>query len=251
MRYSSFYTPLLLLGAGVFLTSCQGEDGPVGPAGTVQANSIIGFIRAYDEFGASLDQNGSTVTVDGITPAIQAVTDNAGRFELPGVPVGTYNLTVSRAGLATTRRIGVPHTGGTQPTNLNPIFQSAVSSSVITNLTISPPTQGNYFARGSFDFTNPSIRNDYRILMVASATLPVTQQNAVPVGGVYATNMGSNNFNLYIDNITDRGFVSGQTVYIAAVGVPIYDFPYTDPVSGFDIYPGRGALSNPTTLRIP
>lgn len=97
---------------------------------------MVGFVTLFDEFGTRLTNSASmTVTVEGSSPAISAVTSADGKYTLPSVESGTYNLIFTRAGFGTFRRPSIQHLGGSAPTSLgnNNLWETA--KTVVSSLT--------------------------------------------------------------------------------------------------------------------
>jgi hypothetical protein len=134
----------VVFGTALLLAGCKGKDGdpgpagPVGPSGQNLTGNMTGFVNSVDENGIQLAKTGVVVALDGVTPAVTATSDADGRFTLSNVRNGTYNITYSRTGYGTFRRIGVGHVGGDQATFLGTSTVSQVSTQTITNLTNGP-----------------------------------------------------------------------------------------------------------------
>ncbi|HLP71933.1 MAG TPA: carboxypeptidase-like regulatory domain-containing protein [Bacteroidales bacterium] len=102
----------------IFLSSCQKETLLPDLKG-----SLVGYVYTFDEFSNQLeDRSDVLVTARGLKD-YTAYTDKAGRFELTGLPTGTYELILSKPGFGTMKQFGIKHLGGT-PTilglNLSP-----------------------------------------------------------------------------------------------------------------------------------
>ena len=249
----------IVFGAAVLLTGCKGKDGDPGPAGAAGQNlagNITGFVNSVDESGQQLTKAGVLVTVDGSTPAITATSDADGRFTLNNVRNGTYNLTFTRAGYSTFRRIGVGHVGGDQATFLGTITLSQVSSQTISsltsgtfsttsvnvNLTINSPTPTTLFRAAFFASTSPNPTS-------ATGTLITSVSFGTGGGPVtsYQTMFGINRF-----SFNNAGFASGTTVYLAAFGSTSFFASYIDLVTGRVIFPTFNTTSSPViTVVIP
>lgn len=80
--------------------------------------SMVGRVILFDEFGNQLNDNsGAKITAYGLDKNYVAYSDAEGRFELTGVPTGTYELHFEKAGFGTLIQTGIQHLGG-QPTIL-------------------------------------------------------------------------------------------------------------------------------------
>ena len=99
-------------------------------------NDIVGFVTLFDEFGTRLGDNaGMKIAVENSTPALEATTDATGKFLLPKVKAGTYNLLYTKTGFGLFKRLSVTHAGGDAPTSTgnNNLWQTA--QTLITNVT--------------------------------------------------------------------------------------------------------------------
>jgi len=264
MKFTQLVVATLCVGA--LLGGCKGKDGDPGPAGANGTNgtngtpgqpgppgpsltgSIVGFVNPIDEQGtALLPKSGVVVSVDGANPAITATTNADGRFELPSVRTGTYNLTYSRAGLATFRRIGVGHVGGDQPTYLGPITISQTST-----ITVPAFAAFNSFGNVAFNLTlvSPTPTTTFRYALLASATPMLTSSTAVVL--TTSTAVANTNNTVHQTSIsysrtllTNAGFASGTTVYLAATGSTSFSSTYSDPATGRLVYPALNQTISP------
>jgi len=273
MQYFSKFA-YVALSAALLLNGCTGKDGAPGPAGAAGTNgtagpagptgpsgqnltgSITGLVNSADENGTQLSKAGVLVTLDGVTPAVTATSDVDGRFTLTNVRNGTYNLTFSRAGYATFRRLAVSHVGGDQPTFLGTSILSQLSTPVITtftngapstaqvnvNLIINSPTPTNTFRAAFFASTspNPTLANGIYVTAVAFGT-----------GGAPTTSYPTS-FPISRTSFINAGFASGTTVYVAAFGSTNFFASYIDVATGRVVYPTFNPTSSPViTVVIP
>lgn len=105
-------TALLVLAVAV--SACSKDKSSIDEV--VGSDNISGYVSLYDEGVGKVDDSGMTVTVEGVTPAVSAVTDAKGYFILPELRYGTYTLVYSKSGYGTYKRHNVAHTvelGGT------------------------------------------------------------------------------------------------------------------------------------------
>ena len=249
---------LATLCAGVLLGGCKGKDGDPGPAGTNGAQgpagpagpsgqnltgNIVGFVAPVDEYGAATAKSGVTVTLDGVTPAATSTTNADGRYEFVGVRNGTYNLTFSRNGLGTIRRLGVGHVGGDQPTFLGTATISANASTSIG--TISVTNRTNNAVQISIPFTNAGAPAGYfnRFIAFVSTSPGTTAVNGTPV---FLPSSSTSPLVTGISKTTlnSAGFASGTTVYLVVYGAPSVLTGYNDPLTGKVIYSGLTAVSS-------
>lgn len=136
----------------VFFMECSEEEGYL-PGLT---GNMVGFVYTFDEFGNLLDDHSDVrITAIGIDGQYAALTDSKGRFELKGLPTGTYEMHFEKEGFGVLKQFGVQHLGG-KPTILlsNSSYKSAyflyeMPTTEITNLTIE-----NDSIYGEFLFTS-------------------------------------------------------------------------------------------------
>ncbi|MBD2768782.1 carboxypeptidase regulatory-like domain-containing protein [Hymenobacter sp. BT664] len=242
----------VVLSTALLLAGCKGKDGdpgPAGPSGTGLSGNITGFVNSVDENGVQLSKTGVLVTLDGVTPAITATSDADGRFTLSNVRAGTYNIVYSRAGYGTFRRIGVGHVGGDQATFLGTSTMSQVSTQTITSLTNGSSNMITVYL--NLTVASPVPTNTFRVAFFASASPNPTPATGILIststigsGGTfatyYSTTVGINRFSL-----TNAGFASGTTVYLAAFGATSVFPSYLDPATGRAVYPTFSTTSSP------
>ena len=271
MRHISKFA-CIVFGAAVLLTGCKGKDGDPGPAGAAGATgtqgptgtsgqnltgNLIGYVNPVNENGTLLSKSGVTVSIDGANPAITATTDVDGKYTLANVRNGTYNLTYSRAGLATFRRFGLGHVGGDQPTYLGTLTITQVSTQTVTGFSAVPNT-GAGTVMLTFTMSSPTPPSAFRYALYASATSPAGPTNGILLftGNVFPTTSGMNTltFSTTVNRITftNAGFASGTTVNLAAYGSTSLLFSYSDPSTGRFVYPALNTTASPTaTIVVP
>jgi hypothetical protein len=89
---------LVLLG----LLSCQKEENPVPTMNPYGKNTLIGYTGAYDYMNPDSNLNvGITAKVmNGNQVISSGITDSLGKFEIPDLDVGTYDIVITREGWA-------------------------------------------------------------------------------------------------------------------------------------------------------
>lgn len=258
------FTNLLLVSlcASSLLVGCSGKDGDPGPAGTPGTvgpagpsgqnltGNLFGFVNPVDEYGNALVKSGVTVTLEGVTPAATATTNADGRYEFTGLRNGTYNLTFAKTGLGLIRRVGVGHVGGDQPTFLGTNTLSAVSTTVIGNVSVSSVTSTGISI--SFPFTNNSAPSGsfLRFAVYAGAAPGVNSTTGTLL--FFLTSSGSSlNTTISRSALNTAGFASGTPVYVVLYGAPSSLIGYSDPTNGRVVYPGLGPVSNQVAFIVP
>jgi hypothetical protein len=247
-----------LLG-GLLLSGCKKEDAP-----PVLSGNLYGFVRTYDEFGRPESKSGVAVSLDNTSPLIQAVTNNAGRFELLNVPAGTYNASYTKAGYGLVRRLGFGHVGGTQPTSLPEAVLVRRSNTTLTNLTMRMPVPGGYPLVFEMLLNNPStVGRAFGVRLFVGNSADVNAStgelvNATTVN-LSAAPSSSGTVNLAIAREAELsafhtlGYPPGSTAYVMAYPAPaaLYDYPYPDPVTGRNVYSTLGTPSNIVRIVVP
>ena len=232
------------------LASCTGKNGDPGPAGAIGpagpsgqnlTGTLFGFVAPVDEYGVALAKSGVTVTLDGVTPAATATTNADGRYEFAGLRNGTYNLTFSRSGLGTVRRLGVAHVGGDQPTFLGTSSISAQSTTTLGNISVNPQNNGAAF---TVPFTNPGAQGSFvRFIFYASSSPGTTAANGTLLT-IYSTSTSPLSALLSKATFNSAGFASGTTVYVVVYGAPAVLTGFSDPLTGRFQYSGLTAVSS-------
>ena len=108
-----FWLSLIAL---AFFAGCSNEDEYI-PG--LEGN-MVGYVYTYDEFGYPLDNHEKVrIKAFGHVGNYVAYSNPDGRFELLGVPAGTYELHFEKDGFGMLKKFGVQHLGG-KPTLLFP-----------------------------------------------------------------------------------------------------------------------------------
>src|SRR5688500_3977107 len=99
---------IVFLAFFVLIVSCDSNISSENPAADQMKGNIIGYVTYYDTVYTDFVSNdrrkilsGAAVQVEG-TP-FSAVSDSNGRWEIHGLPAGTYSVTCSKEGYATVK----------------------------------------------------------------------------------------------------------------------------------------------------
>lgn len=228
--------------------------------------SAFGFVRLFDENPNPLtNASGVTVTVKDMTPAVQAVTDRNGRFQLDSLEEGNYVLRYEKAGYGE-YEIGIRITsGGNQPFFITqyyygdfgipwqnvyiPLYQTSnvVPGPATVWVNPSPDTlnvvDSLVVFRGGISPALPA--NIYRnIVMLTDTTAnisPVQYRESV-IGVAYG-----NRYRIFINASQRRvSFKPGKTYYGRIYGAPSNSTTYIDRTTGR--YVPTGLNPNPTSV---
>ena len=223
----------------------NGPAGPAGPSGQNLVGTLTGFVNPVDEIGGTVAKAGVQVTLDNVTPSVSVTSDADGRFSFLNLRNGTYNLTFSRAGLVTFRRIGVLHVGGDQPTYLGVSSISQPSTLTITGITATVPANSSVVTMG-LNFNSPVPTSLFRYVIFASTSPNPTAATGTAVAtGSFSVNTATNSFQASATvsrfSFANAGFVSGTTLYLVAYGSTSILSTYNDPATGRLVYPALNA----------
>jgi hypothetical protein len=217
--------------------------------------SLVGYVCTFDEFGNLLqDHSGVTITAFG-HKHYGTTTDLAGRFEIKGLPAGTYELQIEKTGFGTMKQFGIKHLGG-QPTilGLNPNNDYPSTAYFIYKM---PTTQildmhiENDTIYGSFSFTSQQ-PNSLDLILYFSTKKDFTVSDAED----FALRSLENSNGQYRGKLFAKGFIHFQPgdvvftrgfIHAKAYSVQIYEGfelegidTYYDFDSNQTVYPNSG-----------
>lgn len=228
---------LLWLAALGLLASCHHADEPTpqaaGPAG------ITGTVQVRNQQGQVQSAAGVTVTVADSSPGISTTTGSDGRFVLPRLPAGSYDLLFSRSGLSTFALLGVPHPKADSTTQLPHVFTLAEASSIqAADLAVVPSSRTDEVAL-KMTVRSPQPVTDYTRLVYVSTKPNVSMLNTrvclVLFGGT-STPGASFTTTWTLDRADlQRGgytFASGTKLYAVLYGAGPFASQYIDPATG-------------------
>lgn len=230
--YSISSSALLALG---LLASChRNEPIPAGPP-----PSITGMVQVLSQQSTSLPAAGVTVTVAGSQPVVSATTGEDGRFALPNLPAGKYDLLFSRSGLSTFALLSVPHPKTDSTTRLpnafvlgeEPTVQAAdlavVPSSrtdeVNLRMTVRSPQPITDYTRVVYVNTDPNVS-----FLNTRACLVLFGGTSTP-GTSFTTTWNLNRVDLQRGGYT---FASGTKLYAVLYGAGRLATSYINPATG-------------------
>ncbi len=102
--------------------------------------NLVGYVLTFDEFGGLLDNHEKVIVTALGQGRYSTHTDQNGRFELKGIPAGTYELDFDKSGFGSMKQFGIQHLGGS-PTILGAKGQINYSYGTAIFLYKMPTTQ--------------------------------------------------------------------------------------------------------------
>jgi len=238
----------------LFLVSCKGKDGEIGPVGAAGIpgqnglpgpslkGNVVGFVSLFNEIGIRYaTSDGMTVTVEGSNPEIKAISNADGKYELKDVPTGTYNLSFTRTGFGNFKRLSILHIGGTAPTNLgnNNLWETAKTT--VTNIAVEIKGTSIILSGKATPVmpagSSTSLQRRIRFFFGKDDKVSYLNyfdtfnQLLVPPGG-------DGTFSYTLTNSNISKFKTGDKVFIICYGISPLENAYTDPATNFVIFSG-------------
>lgn len=250
----------LFLSLLFFSSACERENLIPGLEG-----SLVGYVYTFDEFANQLyDRSGVLVIATG-GKNHTAFTDEDGRFEIPELPTGTYELRFEKPGFGTLNQYGVQHLGGT-PTTLGLSYSGAINSEAFflyeipkTRVTSASVTGDKLSCSFSFRVAEPQ---NMSVIMYISNTDGFKSADAVQTIGCNLTK--ENNSYTGILDSSLFSFSKGQKVYARVCQLmrkgAVTDYvsriiigidTYNDLTNNAIIYPNLGNESEQFSFIVP
>lgn len=190
---------LVLVASALFLVACDEKD-------IALKGDVIGFVRLLDENGSEiLDRSGVMVS---LSDQHTATTDASGKFEINGVPAGSYIVTYEKEGYGTYKSFNFSFAGGRKPAVLYNIYLLKLPGFSLTQFHVFPQDNLSVQVTGSIT-QSPG----YNFTYFFSDQGGVTSSDFDYSYG-YSFCCGSvTDFNHMI-SLSTSGFAKGQTVYM-------------------------------------
>ena len=214
--------------------------------------TLKGEVLTLNEFGYPNYDNGNiTIHLEGSEPSLSVITDSVGKYELNNVPIGTYNLIISKEGYGEHQRQGFQIVGGNEPLYFN---GSIIEKSSTTIESLSLENKHNeLFLKG---IVNHNYINDgwgFRTVairyFVHSLDNP-SDTNFLQTGIINFS--GESGSRLEVPIYLDKNqFSSGSNIYVIAYGCYNYENAYYDILSSEYRYTSLGIGSNIASIIIP
>ena len=227
----------------LLLSSCENnETRPIDIKGTIK-----GSFDTIDEFGNAVDDKMNiTVELEGTDPLLYTESNAEGHFELTNIPMGTYNLIISKEGYGEVQSQGIQIVGGNEP-----IFTEGYliqkSSTKISSLALELNDTGELYLNGTIQHRNPKSRAFMRIFLHKEedpSNLNYLSSISFMIYGESGTS-----FNLNLGSYYSSG-AFGSKVYVVAYGESDYSNGYYDILSKQYIYTTLGEASNVASIEI-
>lgn len=236
LNYLAFGLIILL---GIY--SCSKEDST--PEPITKAN-ITGSVNLYDEGTTKIDNSNMTITLEGKSPTISAITDVKGNFTLSNVPFGIYTIRYEKTGFGTFKKFAIDHKNNATAI-LNTPSIGKNSTTQITNLE-AKITGINVILSVT---TNPAgnIGNSRYVRYFLSSNSNVSNENYTYFSSGLVSQINPKEITLLNKDLINLGFSSGQTVYVKIYGDSFWSNEYEDPNLGRKIFPN---LNTNTTITV-
>jgi len=252
---------LSVIAVAMFLVvSTQCSKGPTGPAGPQLTGKMTGFAVLVDANGNQPASKLSIiVSIDSTTK--QATTDANGYWYISGVETGTYDLTFSMTGYATTRLVQVQFTGGAIDSgkDVGTVYLCATPSFSVKTLsklsTLRSDSTTVHLGVQLTDSTVSGPYSPYRVFLFfgnsSVSSSPSNYQSVSTYAMSFHNGVDTTTIKLTPATFAAAGFAAGDSVsvvaYVANVGPN--NSSYLDPATGRTIYNNiNSTASNVVTL---
>lgn len=204
-------------------------------------SSISGYVNLYDEGTFPMeDKSGMQIKIEELS-SFSATTDKNGYFTLKDVPFGTYTLIYEKTGYGTYKKYQHKHytsstfithspsLGKKSTTQINNITAKVEGDSIALSFTtnyIGAENNKFYYIR-YFLSSSPSVSDSF--YSYYSPTLMIQKHNNALI--------------LTKSDLLNRGFHSGEKLYIKIYGDSYFSNVYDDPFLGKKIFPNLNRIS--------
>lgn len=224
---------LVLLG---FLVSCGSDT--LDPAPT--SGTISGSVLLFDEGSTRQEDAGMKVTVENSSPAISAVTDATGKFQISNVPFGNHVLVYEKTGYGTFKKKVTDHKAASTPITDTPSL-GKVSTTTITAVELGI-TGGNLVTAVT---TSPAGNSGNRryIRYFFSDTPDVSNTNYKGFSPTYIVQDAPYSKTFTAAELTGFGVSATGTLHVRVYGDSFFTNDYVDPVSNKRVFPNLNATT--------
>ena len=222
----------------LLLSSCKGSDGPS------LSGDLVGFAYLVNSSGVRQpDNSGIRVSVDGINCADTTNVD--GKFILPNLLTGIYNITMTKNGYPSKKLVSIQFVGGGQGF-LGTYAMGETPNCSVTSLTATS-SAGMVTISGTLSSSLPA----YKYVRIFFGTNSQVSSDPSKYFNMYTTSStgSSTTFSYAISsiNFTNMGVVLGQTIYAKAYVDNYYaSSSYIDYATGRYTYTTMNAIPSNT-----
>jgi hypothetical protein len=223
---------IIIIAASFLVTSCSKKEN-----NSVVTNTYTRKVVLYEADGTvASNQAGVNVTIEknGVTKT--TTTNNTGDYTFPNLEIGQYNVTYSGTNVSTVK---AKFDNTTVPSNIPNFSISKVPDFTIASFTPSVTQAGYYNFLGS-----SNVAAKRYITVFCSKNNNVSKDN-----NIYEFTFASNSSGAFPtpdygnNNLTNKGFLVGETIYVIAYPSALYVNKYIDPVTNALVYPALGTPS--------
>ncbi len=215
----------------LFMSSCVQDE-------TLSNDTyLMGSVKLFDDGTNPVSAWGVTVTVEGLSPEISAVTDNDGNFILKNVPVGKFNLIYSKEGYGTFILTDVenkgkdtvsitPSLGQVSSAEIQVLLYEISEDTLFFSVLLKNDADKYHpkFVRYFFYKDTTNFKNFSYLSYSKYSPLITIDQRYVE-------------YKLLKYDLWNMGFASGETVYLIAYGDSYYSNDYLDPITEKRVFP--------------
>jgi hypothetical protein len=243
------------------------DRGPAGPAGPKLTGTMSGFAVLVKSDGSQPSRRDSVmVTIDhNFVPTGKAIysflatTDSTGKWSIPDVETGIYNLTFTRTGYVTTKLIQSQFTGGSdagsEPKDIGTVYLCQLPSfSVKTLSRLSALRTDSTSVHLAVQLTDQTITGPYmpyRVFLFLGTDSSVSSDpkhylSVLTYTMLFQNGVDSTTIKLTPAVFAANGFAAGAQVYLAAYAANAgnNNSSYLDTVSGRTMYANLNSTSS-------
>lgn len=231
-HFAKLFVLSLLVVAGAGCTKhAEGIPGATGPAGQAGANGasvksspITGYIDLLDPYGAPFSYSpGVTLSTLKGDSTVIATTDSTGKFSLPALPPGNYDIHVTKSGFDSLK-IFVQHAGGDEAKFIGGKKMYQTISAKITSQTPSFHQDifgnSNLYLTTTLSVSSPVAVERACYYFFSHSSIITGQNSDYTIGSGLATNGNQFTFQFLLTNLTQyarRPFHTGDSVYVKTI----------------------------------
>ncbi len=237
---STRFIVVLITFSSILFRACHKED----DAEVAQTGTITGELRLTDEFGNEFsDQSDMVVSVEGKGTGVSG---SDGKYEITGLPSGTFELSFEKDGFGTYKRFSIQVIAGPGATALNGIdYLGQKSTTAISNLTatINPVDSTLNIGCSIAPIPDPGTPRAFRLFFGKNNLVSGQDYQYTPSNTWVASTASGLITGLNPEVLYSNGYVPGEWVYLIAYGESIRTNSYTDPVTNKKVFPNINTSS--------